>query len=377
VSFYVRYEFHAIDRLLTGEEQQAVARLSSRVGPHPRQAVFLYHWSDFPGNPREVLAKYYDAMFYTASWGSRQIVFRFPRSALDLHGASVYCQPLIVEDYISFRTVGEYMVLDIGFDEEGGRWFEFEGELATMLGLRDDILRGDYRALYLAWLKVLEVDDLLESVPEPPVPPSLRTLSPALRALVEFLEIDETLIEVATEASADRESQPEGWLGSALSRLSAEERDAFLLRLARGEPQLSAALNRRLREISPLPEAAFPPRRTVGWLLREAEARRERERQRQAAEAEARRIRDLEALAERKAEAWAEVEGLIERMQARPYDEAVAQMVRLRELAEYQGEEDAFQRRIDRICERYSRRPSLLGRMRDAGLSPTAEKQDV
>ena len=148
-------------------------------------------------------------------------------------------------------------------------------------------------------------------------------------------------------------------------------------RLARGEPQLSAVLKRRLREISPRPEATLPPPRTVGWLLREADARRERERQRRAAEAEARRIRDLEALAKREDEVWTEVESLIERMQARPYDEAVAQMVTLRELAEYQGQEEAFQQRIDRICERYSRRPSLLGRMRDAGLSPKVVKNDV
>ena len=377
MSFYEHYEFHAIDRLLTGEEQEAVADLSSRVGPHPCRAVFTYHWSGFPANPREVLTRYYDALFYTASWGSRQIMFRFPKSAFDLAGAGAYCRPLIVEDHISFSVAGEYVVLDMGFAEEGGRWFEFERELATMLGLRDDILRGDYRALYLAWLKVLEVEDLLESVTEPPVPPGLRTLSPALRALVEFLEIDGMLVQVAAEVSGDPEPPLDGWLDSALSQLPATERDIFLLRLARGEPHLELELNRRLREISPLPEMAVPPRRTVGWLSREAEARRESERQRRAAEAEARRIQALEALAKRKAEAWAEVESLIERMQARPYDEAVAQMVKLRELAEYQGEEETFRLQIGQICERYSRRPSLLGRMRDAGLSPNAEKQDA
>ena len=120
-----------------------------------------------------------------------------------------------------------------------------------------------------------------------------------------------------------------------------------------------------------MPETALPPCRTVGWLLSEAKARRERERQRRAAEAEARRIRELEALAERKAEVWAEVESLIERMQPRPYDDAVSRMVRLRELAEYRGEEEAFQQRIDEIYRRYSRRPSLQGRMRDARLFPT------
>ena len=43
MSEYQYYEFQAIDRPLTPEEQEAVARLSSRVAPHPRRTVFVYH----------------------------------------------------------------------------------------------------------------------------------------------------------------------------------------------------------------------------------------------------------------------------------------------------------------------------------------------
>lgn len=70
MSEYQYYEFQAIDRPLTPEEQQAVARLSSRVEPHPRCAVFTYSWSDFPGDSADILGKYYDAMLYMANWGS-------------------------------------------------------------------------------------------------------------------------------------------------------------------------------------------------------------------------------------------------------------------------------------------------------------------
>jgi hypothetical protein len=50
MSEYQYYEFQAIDRPLTEEEQQAVSQLSSRVDPHPWRAVFVYHWGDFRGN---------------------------------------------------------------------------------------------------------------------------------------------------------------------------------------------------------------------------------------------------------------------------------------------------------------------------------------
>jgi hypothetical protein len=309
-------------------------------------------------------------MLYMANWGSRQVMFRFPRAILNFDGVRDYCQPLIIEEYLSLSTVGEYAILNIEFHEEEDDWVEGEGWLPAMIGLRDDILRGDYRALYLAWLKTLKVEDLLDSVVEPPVPPELARLTPALRSFSEFFKIDSFLIQVAAEASGDRPAAADDWLSGALDRLDGEERDAFLLRLAKGEPHLSVALNRRLREIAPTPEPETRPRRTVGQLLREAKEKRKQERQRQAAEAEAKRLRELEALAKREAEAWAEVESLIEEKKAKPYDEAVRLLVKLRDLAKHRGEEEAFQQRVSDFYKRYSRRPGLLERLRNAGLGP-------
>jgi hypothetical protein len=73
-------------------------------------------------------------------------------------------------------------------------------------------------------------------------------------------------------------------------------------------------------------------------------------------------------LARREPEAWAEVESLIEQMQARPYDDAVALLIKLRDLARHQGEEAVFQVRINHLYQKYSRRSALIRRMRDAGL---------
>lgn len=67
MSTYQYYEFQAIDRPLTVEEQHAVSNLSSRVEPHLRRSVFIYHYSDLGADPKELLAKYYDAIFYIAN----------------------------------------------------------------------------------------------------------------------------------------------------------------------------------------------------------------------------------------------------------------------------------------------------------------------
>lgn len=56
MSEYQYYEFQAIDRPLTIEEQRTVSNLSSRVDPHPRRAIFVYHYTRLPADAKELLA---------------------------------------------------------------------------------------------------------------------------------------------------------------------------------------------------------------------------------------------------------------------------------------------------------------------------------
>jgi hypothetical protein len=157
-------------------------------------------------------------------------------------------------------------------------------------------------------------------------------------------------------------------LYQAIAQLSPEEKDAFLLRLAQGEPHLSLALNRRLGALRGASQPNTAQRRTVSELFVAAEALRERKRREQAAQAEAKRIAELEALARRGDDAWREVDALIQKSQAKPYDEAVRLLAKLQELAVHQGTEAAFQERLNPIYDQYRRRHSLLKRLRKAGL---------
>jgi hypothetical protein len=373
MSEYQYYEFQAIDRPLTEEEQRAVAQLSSRVHPHPRRAVFTYSWSDFPGRGEEVLARYYDAMLYLANWGSRRLMFRFPKSLVDPESLQGYNVGTVdyPSDFVSAYTKGEYAILDIQLDEEEGLdWIEGEGWLDSLLELRDAVLRQDYRLLYLAWLKGLELAyDVDEDALEPPVPSGLKKLSPALRNFVELFEVDEDSIEVAAEGSGKPKTTSEDDLRRAIAVLSDKERDTFLLRLARGEPNLSAAFGRQLAALIDVPGHDAGPGRTVGQLLAAAQEETERARKQRAAEAEAKRIAELEALSAREAHAWREVDALIQEAKAKPYDRAVELLSQLKELAAYRDQEAAFQERLNQIYDQYARRTALLRRLCDAGLT--------
>ncbi len=97
---YQYYEFQAIDRHLTKAEQEYVQSLSSRVRPTATRAVFTYSYADFPGRPLSVLEKCFDAMLYMANWGSYQLAFRFPKSAVNIQVLESYCVQGVIEDYI-------------------------------------------------------------------------------------------------------------------------------------------------------------------------------------------------------------------------------------------------------------------------------------
>ncbi len=68
--------------------------------------------------------------------------------------------------------------------------------------LRAEILRGDLRVAYLAWLLAVQSYDVGDEDQEPPVPPGLTDLTGAQQAMVDFLRIDTDLLSAAGEQSA-------------------------------------------------------------------------------------------------------------------------------------------------------------------------------
>jgi hypothetical protein len=295
MSEYQYYEFQALDRPLTEPEQAELRGLSRRVDLTPTRAVFTYAYGDFRGDPLAVLARHFDALLYVANWGSKRLAFRFPRAAVEIERLNPYYYGV---EEIELTTTPEHVVLDINFHEEsGGDWVEGEGVLAALVPLRHDILRGDFRALYLAWLRSAEgagpVDDRLDDglddgeadtgpdtgdgPLEPPVPAGLGQLSAPLRAFADFFAIDQDLIAVAAAASPPLTAGDDR-LERSVALLPAVERDAFLIRVARGEPHVDLALRRRLREVAgPKGDTAPPtaPRRTFAALLAAAEGGQE------------------------------------------------------------------------------------------------------
>lgn len=366
MSEYQYYEFQAIDRPLTAKEQAEIRKLSSRVRLTPNQAIFLYNYGDFRNTPEKVLTQYFDMMFYIANWGTWQFLFRLPKAIAD----SQWFQPYELPDAVTVSSASKYVILNIEIREEEGiqGWVEGEGWLPKLLPLRDDLLAGDLRLLYLVWLRVapyLAEYDLDEDPLEPPIPPNLNQLSQPLKTFIELVELDADLVSAAAEASPRSKATAKPPLEDYLSALSEAERQQFLLKLVRREPHVDLQLINRLKELAgnhnSAPQAAPGCRRLSELEAIAATVRTQRE-QKERAAAKKKRIQELEALAAREPQTWERVTELIQFKQAKPYDEATALLKDLRDLAAHQGRLPEFARRFERLKSDYSNRPALIKR---------------
>lgn len=203
---------------------------------------------------------------------------------------------------------------------------------------------------------------------EPPIPPGLHQLSPAQKAFTEIFELDELLLAVASATSGQPTTISDKMLQEAIAQLSLSEGEAFLLRLAKGEPNLSVKFKQKLFQLIPTSPTFSQPRCTIQQLLDDASQEEKRAEKRQQQEAEAKRIQELQALAKQEVQIWEKVEFLIQKAQSKTYDEAVQLLVKLRDLAEYQNQFLAFQQRLNQIYEQYSTRSGLKRRLREAEL---------
>ena len=395
MSEYQYYEFRAIDRPLGQKEMDELRALSTRAEITPTSFTNTYHWGDFKGNPETLMDRYFDAFLYVANWGTHRLMFRIPRRFLDAEAASAYCD----DEALSLKAKKEHVVLEFSSeDEEGDEWTEGEHWMSSLISLRAELMRGDHRALYLGWLASLpsrirddedgwdEEDGRDEEDPddddglEPPVPPGLAKLSAPLRALAEFLRVEDELIEVAAAGSAgEPPAEPSRTeLARWVKGLPAADKDAYLLRFLaeEGDLLLRAELSKRFRE-STVPSGAGPApdteRRTVAQLLaardalveskrRKAAERAARERARQEREQAEARVKYLDDLARREPATWREVEERIATKLPKEYDRAVELLVDLRDLAGRSGRAAEAEARIMDLRQRHSKKPSLMQR---------------
>ena len=380
MSEYQYYDFRALDRPLTRNEMAALRAISTRATITATSFTNHYEWGDLKANPSKLLEKYFDAFVYVANWGTHEFYIRLPQGSVDYN----LLKAVVPGESLRIRKTATFVIVEFRCESEWDGEDDGTGWMASLMPLRSDLLRGDPRSLYLGWLRCLQDGGLDEDKLEPPVPAGLEELSGPLHALIEFLKIDEDLVEVAAQASKPLAAGPSRRELSAWIRgLPEKAKNELLITAAVDQDERwRNDLVRRFRRTN-LQQASdvltASERRKAGDLLAAGETRakerawllneqRTAEAAKRRAEDLANRARYLDQLGRRQAEIWKQVAAHVHTRQPKDYDRAVSLLVDLHDLAVSRGRTAGFQTALEKIRQVHAAKESFLRRLAKASL---------
>jgi len=380
MSEYQYYEFLSIDRPLTTDEMAELRALSTRAAITPVSFTNEYNWGNFKGDRNKLMQRYFDAHVYVANWMTAIFMVRLPIEALTHETAKA----VAVSYLLDIRPTESYWIITWCLEEsENYDRFGMEdgrGWMARLAPVRDELLRGDLRSLYIGWLAAVTREMMDDDDQEPLSVSGLGELTAAQQALAEFLEVDPDLLAgagigspAAQEAEVSRR-ETEKWIDS----LPREEVKLILKQLLEGKGQQAersirnrfASWRRGLQTGD-----TDAPRRTVGDLRQNAEKahliRMEKQkRDRKKREIKRRKEREayLKNLSSDFPKAWASVKEPVERGSGRGYDEACRILVDIAEAYALFATEKQFQKELKRFMAGHLRRKALIQRLVKAGI---------
>jgi hypothetical protein len=373
MSEYQYYEFQTVDQPLSEKQLRELRAYSTRATITSTRFVNSYNWGGLKADPRKWMEKHFDAFVYVANWGTRELMFRFPLRWVDRHLIEQFCvgefaTTWIKNDAIVIRLTSQNEEGD-SWDDDGSDW------LSSLIPLRDDIARGDHRALYLAWLASVQNGELSESDLEPFLPSGLNELTPSLKALIEFLRLDEDLVEAASTSSPklkELETEFENWIET----LPEKETNKWLLRFTSDQAsRIRFDLIKHYQDSNPKKEGQKTSFRDVQALMTLSSTVRQRRHREKEAELEREKLRHqrernmyLNQLSKRKLSSWQKIESLLQTKKQSDYDAAVQLLKDLRDVAKRDDHIDEITEKIQELRKKYRTRSAFHRRLTLAGL---------
>lgn len=246
MSGYQFYEFLAIDRPLGREEQELLRKFSSEARIDATTFAVLHDtFTDFPGDPRELMERWFDLHLLRSSMGTRRLMMRVPERSLQCPDLEPFFRHV---DWVDVETAGGNTIVDaylgelLGYDGAHEEWDDGGRRLASIAPLRAAVMSGDLRLFYLLWLLAVKAEEVPDDEVEPL--PGIGPLTGALEVAAEFFGIDANLLQVAAEHGAERSTSPACGGGRTAIALRTRMRE-----LEKGEAERHKAERRRLARI--------------------------------------------------------------------------------------------------------------------------------
>ncbi len=300
MSDYQIVKFRAIDRPLTDKQLEFMNRQSSRAEFTKWEYQVEYHYSSFRGDVDEMLRNGYDIFLSYSNFGCREIRMRLPSGLPFVK--SLWSKYINVEGlkWTADKSgkSGTFSVepcLEEAFDPV----WEFDDYLDSTTKLRELLIAGDVRALYVLWLCcAISSNEDGEELREPPIPHGLGTLPEQAADLLAFFEADPLLIVAAASDSPTFNPQvsQDDSVVSWLTSIADSNRAEIIKRLLTEDPiALKAELLSEIRDSQQAVDwPVEPPTRSLTKLREICESLRQKEqaKQQQLALAKAKRETD-------------------------------------------------------------------------------------
>ncbi|MDZ7617844.1 MAG: hypothetical protein U1E05_12635, partial [Patescibacteria group bacterium] len=268
MSEYQFIHFQAIDRPLEDKQLEFMRRQSTRANVTRWEFTNEYHFGDFHGDRLGMLRNGYDVHLHFANYGLRRLMFRLP--------GGLPCDAKTFEAFTAdcgmtwhADKTGDGGVLEICPSGDADMFDSYLPDLDSILNriapLREALMAGDLRALYLAWLACCCYD---EDTMEPPVPGGLAEIvsspkadsalaasSEALAAMARFYELSLDLLEVAAERSPPllAGKRPADALEKWTARQSKDSLRSLVLRLMDDHDATRADVRAHVRQEQAMP----------------------------------------------------------------------------------------------------------------------------
>jgi len=365
MSEYQYYEFVALDGPVSDEGMQYARGCSTRAEVSRYRWRNEYNWGNFHGDPIKLL-QYYDAHVYLTNWATFVFAIGVPSDGIDTGKIGPYLWDMQWASGLRLTRNANRTVISWERVDEGG-WcdcWDEESPLDALAGIREEILRGDMRALFIGWLAGLDSDEPPEAIP--PIVPGMADLTTPQQELVERLQVDRDCLAAAAALSPDMQSMTE-CADELIHELPPEEARHYLRRVAHGEgTQVMNELKRRAAVGCESTAARCGVETFFSKLsdLRETRLRRESEEReaRQRAE-EAARKRHLTAVMEHADRTWSELDSLMKTKKSAAYDDIAAILKELAAAYVHEARESEFRTKISTFQSKWSNRPAMMRRI--------------